>query len=65
MYESYVTNMFEKLFYECRFLNSLNISLFVETVCVFTAPIFCAFVSWATCLLTEVCILTKRCVLRI
>jgi hypothetical protein len=65
MYESSVTNMFEKLFCECRFLNSLNIPLSVETVCVFTAPIFSAFASWATYLLTKVCILTERCVLRI
>ncbi|XP_062090873.1 dolichyl-diphosphooligosaccharide--protein glycosyltransferase subunit STT3A [Humulus lupulus] len=35
------------------FLNSLNIPLTVETVCVFTAPIFSAFASWATFLLTK------------
>ncbi|KAI6681902.1 hypothetical protein NL676_035783 [Syzygium grande] len=35
------------------FLNSLNIPLSVETVCVFTAPIFSAFASWATYLLTK------------
>ncbi|XP_054778758.1 dolichyl-diphosphooligosaccharide--protein glycosyltransferase subunit STT3A-like [Prosopis cineraria] len=34
-------------------LNSLNIPLSVETVCVFTAPIFSAFASWATYLLTQ------------
>ncbi|XP_074273766.1 dolichyl-diphosphooligosaccharide--protein glycosyltransferase subunit STT3A [Silene latifolia] len=34
-------------------LNSLNIPLTVETVCVFTAPIFSAFASWATYLLTK------------
>ncbi|KAL3625442.1 Dolichyl-diphosphooligosaccharide--protein glycosyltransferase subunit stt3a [Castilleja foliolosa] len=36
-----------------RVLNSLNIPLSVETVCVFTAPIFSAFASWATYLLTK------------
>ncbi|KAK1313121.1 Dolichyl-diphosphooligosaccharide--protein glycosyltransferase subunit STT3A [Acorus calamus] len=35
------------------FLNSLNIPLSVETVCVFTAPIFSAFAAWATYLLTK------------
>ncbi|KAF5742994.1 Staurosporin and temperature sensitive 3-like A isoform 2 [Tripterygium wilfordii] len=35
------------------FVNSLNIPLSVETVCVFTAPIFSAFASWATYLLTK------------
>ncbi|XP_054786596.1 dolichyl-diphosphooligosaccharide--protein glycosyltransferase subunit STT3A-like isoform X2 [Prosopis cineraria] len=35
------------------FLNSLNIPLSVETVCVFTAPIFSASASWATYLLTK------------
>ncbi|KAL4320507.1 hypothetical protein AHAS_Ahas14G0017400 [Arachis hypogaea] len=35
------------------FLHSLNIPLSVETVCVFTAPIFSAFASWATFLLTK------------
>ncbi|KAM1478984.1 hypothetical protein ACFX2I_026340 [Malus domestica] len=35
------------------FLNSLNIPLSVETICVFTAPIFSAFTSWATYLLTR------------
>ncbi|CAM0882749.1 unnamed protein product [Alopecurus aequalis] len=35
------------------FLNSLNIPLSVETVCVFTAPIFSANASWATYLLTK------------
>ncbi|KAL6845147.1 hypothetical protein ACP4OV_024642 [Aristida adscensionis] len=34
-------------------LNSLNIPLSVETVCVFTAPIFSAYASWATYLLTK------------
>ncbi|KAL4303532.1 hypothetical protein GQ457_10G000660 [Hibiscus cannabinus] len=34
-------------------LNSLNIPLSVETVCVFTAPIFSALASWATYLLTK------------
>ncbi|XP_022749847.1 dolichyl-diphosphooligosaccharide--protein glycosyltransferase subunit STT3A-like isoform X2 [Durio zibethinus] len=34
-------------------LNSLNIPLSVETVCVFTAPIFSAFASWAAYLLTK------------
>ena len=38
----------------CRLLNSLNIPLSVETVCVFTAPIFSAFASFATYLLTKV-----------
>ena len=38
----------------CRLLNSLNIPLSVETVCVFTAPIFSANASWATYLLTKV-----------
>ncbi|CAN1788919.1 Dolichyl-diphosphooligosaccharide--protein glycosyltransferase subunit STT3A [Linum perenne] len=36
-----------------RVLNSLNIPLSVETVCVFTAPIFSAFASWAAYLLTK------------
>jgi len=34
-------------------LNSLNIPLSVETVCVFTAPIFSVNASWATYLLTK------------
>ncbi|XP_043707600.1 dolichyl-diphosphooligosaccharide--protein glycosyltransferase subunit STT3A-like [Telopea speciosissima] len=34
-------------------LNSLNIPLTVETVCVFTAPIFSANAAWATYLLTK------------
>ncbi|KAH8505225.1 hypothetical protein H0E87_012463, partial [Populus deltoides] len=34
-------------------LHSLNIPLSVESVCVFTAPIFSAFASWATYLLTK------------
>ena len=55
---SYVGNMFEKLLSDGRILNSLNIPLSVETVCVFTAPIFSAFASWATYLLTKVRILT-------
>ncbi|KAI4380394.1 hypothetical protein MLD38_006590 [Melastoma candidum] len=33
--------------------NSLNIPLSVETVCVFTAPVFSAFASWAAYLLTK------------
>ena len=37
-----------------RLVNSLNIPLSVETVCVFTAPIFSANASWATYLLTKV-----------
>ncbi|GJZ28534.1 dolichyl-diphosphooligosaccharide--protein glycosyltransferase subunit STT3A, partial [Tanacetum coccineum] len=36
-----------------RVLQSLNIPLSVETVCVFTAPMFSAFVAWATYLLTK------------
>ncbi|GKD20145.1 dolichyl-diphosphooligosaccharide--protein glycosyltransferase subunit STT3A, partial [Tanacetum coccineum] len=32
---------------------SLNIPLSVETVCVFTAPVFSAFAAWATYLLTK------------
>ncbi|KAL8153002.1 hypothetical protein V2J09_010762 [Rumex salicifolius] len=36
-----------------RVLNSLNITLSVETVCVFTAPIFSANAAWATYLLTK------------
>ncbi|KAL9686255.1 hypothetical protein QQ045_023711 [Rhodiola kirilowii] len=36
-----------------RVLNSLNIPLSVETVCVFTAPVFSAFAAWATYLLTK------------
>ncbi|XP_011009352.1 PREDICTED: dolichyl-diphosphooligosaccharide--protein glycosyltransferase subunit STT3A-like isoform X1 [Populus euphratica] len=34
-------------------LNSLNIPLSVESVCVFTVPIFSAFASWATYLVTK------------
>nr|VDD33191.1 unnamed protein product [Brassica oleracea] len=34
-------------------LNAINIPLSVETVCVFTAPVFSAFASWATYLLTK------------
>ncbi|KAG0459542.1 hypothetical protein HPP92_022670 [Vanilla planifolia] len=34
-------------------LNSLNIPLSVETVCVFTAPVFSANAAWATYLLTK------------
>ncbi|GMH03330.1 hypothetical protein Nepgr_005169 [Nepenthes gracilis] len=34
-------------------LNSFNIPLSVETVCVFTAPVFSAFAAWATYLLTK------------
>ena len=40
-----------------RILNSLNIPLSVETVCVFTAPVFSAFAAWATYFLTKVCFL--------
>ena len=40
--------------FDDRILHSLNIPLSVETVCVFTAPIFSAFASWATYLLTKV-----------
>ncbi|KAL3825189.1 hypothetical protein ACJIZ3_021218 [Penstemon smallii] len=36
-----------------RIFHSLNIPLSVETVCVFTAPIFSAFASWAAYLLTK------------
>ncbi|RRT68849.1 hypothetical protein B296_00033685, partial [Ensete ventricosum] len=40
--------------YVCEMLlNNLNIPLSVETVCVFTAPIFSANASWATYLLTK------------
>lgn len=42
-----------------RLLNSLNIPLSVETVCVFTAPIFSANAAWATYLLAKVCLLTR------
>lgn len=65
MFESYAVTKFEKLLYNGRILNSLNIPLSVETVCVFTAPIFSAFASWATYLLTKVFILTETRVLRI
>ncbi|XP_021723575.1 dolichyl-diphosphooligosaccharide--protein glycosyltransferase subunit STT3A [Chenopodium quinoa] len=34
-------------------LHSVNIPLSVETVCVFTAPVFSAFASWATYFLTK------------
>ncbi|GKA07925.1 dolichyl-diphosphooligosaccharide--protein glycosyltransferase subunit STT3A [Tanacetum coccineum] len=34
-------------------LQSLNIPLSVETVCVFTAPVFSTFAAWATYLLTK------------
>ena len=37
-----------------RLANAINIPLSVETVCVFTAPVFSAFASWATFLLTKV-----------
>ena len=43
-----------------RLLNSLNIPLSVETVCVFTAPIFSANASWATYLLTKVAFSPKH-----
>ncbi|KAI3857816.1 hypothetical protein MKX03_033944, partial [Papaver bracteatum] len=36
-----------------KILHALNIPLSVETVCVFTAPIFSAFAAWATFLLTK------------
>ncbi|GJU78397.1 dolichyl-diphosphooligosaccharide--protein glycosyltransferase subunit STT3A [Tanacetum coccineum] len=36
-----------------RVLQSLNIPLSVETVCVFSAPVFSAFAAWATYLLTK------------
>lgn len=36
-----------------KVLQSLNIPLSVETVCVFTAPVFSAFAAWATYLLTK------------
>ena len=42
------------LLLSARVLNAMNIPLSVETVCVFTAPIFSAFASWATYLLTKV-----------
>jgi dolichyl-diphosphooligosaccharide--protein glycosyltransferase len=35
-------------------VNAINIPLSVETVCVFTAPVFSAFAAWATYLLTKV-----------
>ncbi len=38
----------------CRLVNAINIPLSVETVCVFTAPVFSAFAAWATYLLTKV-----------
>jgi dolichyl-diphosphooligosaccharide--protein glycosyltransferase len=34
-------------------VNAINIPLSVETVCVFTAPVFSAFAAWATYLLTK------------
>jgi len=43
-----------------RLLNSLNIPLSVETVCVFTAPIFSVNASWATYLLTKVVFLLLK-----
>ncbi|KAL8234847.1 hypothetical protein R6Q59_020947 [Mikania micrantha] len=36
-----------------KVLQSFNIPLSVETVCVFTAPVFSAFAAWATYLLTK------------
>ncbi|KAJ0524045.1 putative dolichyl-diphosphooligosaccharide--protein glycotransferase [Helianthus annuus] len=36
-----------------KVLQSLNIPLSVETVCVFTAPVFSAFAAWAAYLLTK------------
>lgn len=37
-----------------RIANALNFPLSVETVCVFTAPIFSAFAAWAAFFLTKV-----------
>ena len=52
-------NYTEHLLVDFRLLNSLNIPLSVETVCVFTAPIFSANAAWATFLLTKVVFLGK------
>ena len=43
-----------------RLAQKINIPLSVETVCVFTAPVFSAFASWATFLLTKVRALLSR-----
>lgn len=51
-----VGNNNEAISSDGRILNSLNIPLSVETVCVFTAPIFSANAAWATYLLTKVCL---------
>ena len=51
--------LFENLIFHGRILNSLNIPLSVETVCVFTAPIFSANAAWATYLLTKVPFLAR------
>lgn len=53
--KSYINWLFWLCTCDGRVLNSLNIPLSVETVCVFTAPIFSAFAAWATYLLTKVC----------
>lgn len=50
-----ILSLFILMLHNLRLLNSLNIPLSVETVCVFTAPVFSAFASWATYLLTKVC----------
>lgn len=49
-----VPKLFDRMVSICRIVNSLNIPLSVETVCVFTAPIFSANAAWATYLLTKV-----------
>ncbi|KAL7170896.1 hypothetical protein ACSBR2_035703 [Camellia fascicularis] len=38
---------------DSKILNSLNIPLSVETVCVFTAPVFSAIAAWAAYFLTK------------
>lgn len=43
----------------CRVANALNIPLSVETVCVFTAPVFSAFAAWSTYALTKVRVLLR------
>ena len=43
-----------------RLAQKINIPLSVETVCVFTAPVFSAFASWATFLLTKVSAYLQR-----
>lgn len=47
-------HVFMLLNWHDRLANAINIPLSVETVCVFTAPVFSAFASWATFLLTKV-----------